>query len=172
VAFQVINSNEIEVGDPIKAELFSKIKNSLDDLNSRTTAVEVGSASIDVFDFTVLNASASSTFTGMAYYRAKQNFTLTGCEIQIFEKGSLTGTLEVDVKKNSTPDDTGMSSVFTTKPSLVWASISDYAVSTNQVFDATKIAITSGTILRFDITSMPGSGVLGKFRIQLYGEVG
>lgn len=169
MAYVTIPSSSILPGKPVKTELWTKVKNDLDDHETRILALAGGAAQVSVFDHTVLNAASASTFTGFNYFRATFAFTLTNCEIQIFEKGSLTGNLEVDIKKNTTPNDTGMTTVFTTKPKLVFASISDYAVSSNQVFNGAQIAIASGDILRFDVTEMPASGILSKFRIQLYG---
>jgi hypothetical protein len=170
MAFTSISSSLYNVGKPIIKNLFTLIKTNLDDLDTRVSAVEIGSAKINVFDFTIINAASASTMTGIAYFRATQNFTLTGAELQTFEHGSLTGTLEVDCKVNSTPDDTGMTSVFTTLPSIAMAA-ADYTVSINQVFDGGQISISSGDIIRLDVTSMPTGGTLGKFRFQLYGEV-
>lgn len=170
MAYTTIPAASIEVGDPIKAETLTTVRANFEDHESRIGSVETGSALIVVFDLTVVNAASASTFTGLTFYRALQNFTLTGCEIQTFEHGSLTGTLQIDVKVNTTPDSVGMASVFTTKPSIAMAA-ADYSVSTNQVFDGTKVAVAAGKILRLDVTSMPTNGTLGKFRVQLYGEV-
>lgn len=171
MAFQVINSNEIDVGDPIRKELWDKVKNSLDDLDERTNELESGASKISVFKFPVLNAASANTFTGLAYYIADENFTLTSASITIFEKGSLTGALEIDVEISTTNlAAASFSSVFTTRPKITWSTATDYATSTNQVFDNTKIAVSVGDILRFDITEMPSSGVLGKFIVNVFGE--
>lgn len=170
MAFTALPSGSLDVGDPIKKEIFDTIRSNEIDLDSRITDIEVGAARVIVFDDTILNAASASTLTGINYFRALQNFTLTGAEIQTFEHGSLTGTLQVDVKRNTTPNNTGMVSVFTTKPSIAMAA-ADYSVSTNQVFSFSQVSITAGTILRLDVTSMPTNGTLGKFRVQIYGEV-
>lgn len=170
MAFTALPSGSLDVGDPIKKELFDTIRSNEIDLDSRITSVEVSASRIIVFDETVINATSAATFTGLNYYRALQNFTLTGAELSTFEHGSLTGSLQIDIKRNTSYNDTGMISVFTTKPSIAMAS-ADYSVSTNQVFSGAQINITAGTILRFDVTSMPTNGTLGKFRIQIYGEV-
>lgn len=169
MAFTTIPSGSIDVGDAIKKELWDLVKDNFDDHESRIGSVEVQAAKILVFDSYIILGSIATTYTGMMYFRATQPFTLTGCVLKIFEIGSLTGTLQVDVKKNTSFDNTGMVSVFTTKPSVNFAS--NYQEATNQVFDNTKISIATGDILRFDITSLPTGGVLGKFYFVLYGEV-
>jgi hypothetical protein len=170
MAFTTINPSEIDVGDPLKKDLFDKIKNSLDDLNARQLATESGISRVDVFDGPVLIGAFAVTATGILHAVASRAFTLTECRIRIFEKNGISsGTLEVDVKKNTTFNDTGMSSVFTTRPSINFATAADYDFSTNQVFDGTKIDIDPDDVLRIDITSLPTG--LGKFYLQFYGEV-
>jgi hypothetical protein len=172
MAFEVLNSSEIEVGDPVKRELFTKIKNSLDDHELRLNAGEAGASRIIIFDSTVLNAASANTMTGLSYSEILVPCTLSGCEIRIFEKGSLTGALEVDILKSTTGLDSGdFTTVFTTKPKITLAGAADYDRSTNQVFDVGSVSCVEGDTLRFDITEMPGNGTMGKFRIILYGEL-
>jgi hypothetical protein len=169
MAFVTIPSGLIDVGDAIKKELFDLIKSNLDDHETRISALATGQAKIDVFDFDIRLGSIATSYTGMVYYRARQAFTLSAVVLKIYEAGALTGTLECDVKKNTSQDNVGMSSIFTTRPSIALASASDYDESTNQVFDNTKINIAVGDILRFDITSLPTNGTIGKFMFNLYG---
>jgi len=171
MAFEVINAAEIEVGDPIKAELFNKIKNSLDDHETRINAQELSANRIIIFDAIILNAASASSFTGIMGGNCPQNLTLTDCYVQIYEKGSLTGAIEIDVKRNTTPNDTGMVSVFTTKPKITYSGASDYDKSTNQVFNGAQSSITAGHHLRLDITELPAGGTIGKFIVFLVGEV-
>lgn len=171
MAFEVINTSEIDVGDALKKELFDKVKNSLDNLDERTTAVEEGAAKVDIFRYMVLNATSANSMTGMDYYVATQSFTITNATIQIFEKGSLTGALEIDIKKSTTDlDSPSFSTVFTTKPKITYAGAANYDISSNQIFNSGSVAVVSGDILRFDITELPSSGVLGKFILNVYGE--
>ena len=171
MAFTPINSTQIQVGRAIKKELWDVVKNDFDDLNTRLNAVEASSPKIKVIEFYVLNASSFSTATGIYYYRAVDTFTLTSATIQIFEKGSLTGTFEIDVEKSTTNlDGPSFSTVFTTKPSINLTTASNYAISTNQVFDPTKVSIVPGNYLRLDISQFPTGGVMSKFLITVYGE--
>ena len=171
MAFTPISSTQIQVGRAIKKELWDVVKDGLDDLNSRLNSVEASSPKIKVIEFYVLNASSFSTATGLYYYRSVDTFTLTSATIQIFEKGSLTGTFEADIKKSTTNlDGPSFSTVFTTKTSINFASASNYAISTNQVFDPTKVSIVPGNYLRLDLTQLPTGGVMSKFLITVYGE--
>lgn len=171
MAFTPISSTQIQVGRAIKKELWDVVKDDLDDLNTRLNAVEASSPKIKVIEFYVLNASSFSTATGLYYYRAVDTFTLTSATIQIFEKGSLTGTFEIDVEKSTTDLSAGaFSSVFTTRPSINLTTASNYAISTNQVFDPTKVSIVPGNYLRLDISQFPTGGVMSKFLVTVYGE--
>lgn len=171
MAYNPILSAAITIGSAIKKELWDFVKGNFDDHETRINSIETSSPKIPVIKFYVLNASSFSTSTGMYYYEADDAFTITSAYVQIFEKGSLTGTFEVDVKKSTTNlDGASFTSIFTTKPSVVFASVSDYHTSTNQVFDATKINMAVGNYLRLDITQMPTSGVMSKFLVTLYGE--
>jgi len=171
MAFTSISNSIIKVGSAIKAELLSIIKNNFDDIDDRINSLEVSASKIPVIKFYVLNGSSFSTATGLYYWESNDNFTITNAYIQIFEKGSLAGTFEVDIKKSSTNlDNPSFSSIFSTKPSINFSTASDYAKSTNQVFDGAKIQMAVGEYLRFDITQAPTSGVMSKFLITVYGE--
>jgi hypothetical protein len=171
MAFTSIPASIINVGKAIKKEIFTYIKDDLDDLDSRLNTVETNAKKISIFEYMVINATPFSTATGFNYFEATSDFTLTDAYIRIFEKGSLAGTFEIDILVSTTNlDSTSFVSVFTTKPKITFASASDYDASTNQVFDNTKININTGDYLRLDITAMPTGGVMSKFIIKAYGE--
>jgi hypothetical protein len=171
MAFTSISSLAISIGSALKKELLDLIKGNFDDHETRINNIESSSSKIPVIKFYVLNGSEFSTGTGLFYWESNDNFTITSAYVQIFEKGSLTGTFEVDIKKSTTDlDSASFTTIFTTKPSLAFASIADYEKSTNQVFDATKTSMVVGNYLRFDINQMPAGGVMSKFLITVYGE--
>lgn len=169
MAFTSISSTLINVGKAVKREIFTLIKDNFDDHESRLGNLEVGAAKIKVFDGVVKPAS-SFAHIGVAYYVAKGPFLINETFIQLFTKESLGGTLEIDILKSTTDtNDSSFTSIFSTKPSLVFASVSDYAVSTNQVLNI-NAQVQEGDILRFDITQMPSGGTLTRFLISIAGE--
>lgn len=171
MAFTSISNLAIAVGQAIKKELFQLVKDNFDDHESRINQIETNNSKISIWEHLIINASSFSTATGMNYYEATSSFTVTSAQIRIFEKGSLTGTFEIDIKKSVTDlDGTSFVSIFTTRPSIAFASANDYDASTNQVFDVGQIDISPGDYLRFDITSMPSGGVMSKFLLNVYGE--
>lgn len=170
MAFVTIDPALLDVGDPLKKEIFDAIKSNEDDLDTRLTSQEQGAGKVEVYNFVLGNATSASTLTGIAYYTAPSAFTLIDAKVGIFEKGTLTGTLEMDIKKNTSRDDVGMTTVFTTKPSIAFAGASDFDDSSNTVFDSGQTAVALGDVLRLDITALP-SPVIGKFYVLLIGEV-
>lgn len=171
MAFSTISSAVIAAGQAIKAELWGKVKDNFDDHETRINLIESSSSKLEIIKFYALNASDFSTATGLFYWESNDTFTITSAYVQIFEKGTLTGTFEVDIKKSTTDlNSTSFTTIFTTKPSITFASVADYAKSTNQVFDPTKVSIVAGNYLRFDITQMPTTSVMSKFLITVYGE--
>lgn len=171
MAFSAISSLAIAVGSAIKKELWDKVKDNFDDHETRIDNLETVATKVPVIKFYCLNASSFSNATGLHYYESDTNFTITNAFVRIFEKGSLTGFFEVDIKKSTTNlDSTSFISIFTTKPKITFASASDYDASTNQVFDSGQIAVAVGDFIRFDITQAPTSGVMSKFLLTVYGE--
>lgn len=171
MAYITIPTSSIDVGDAIKAELMLNIKDNFEDHETRIDSLEVSARKITFIKFLLLNGSVFPTATGLYYYEADEAFTITDFNIRIFEKGSLTGAVEVDLKRSTTDmDNASFTTVFTTKPKITYASASDYSKSTNQVFNGTQINIAVGDILRLDITETPGNGVLPKLLITGYGE--
>ena len=174
MAFTTIPASDLDIGDPLKKELLDLIKSNQDDLNSRITAVEGSAGKIIIFNEIILNAatlSGGGTITGVDLYRAESDFNLTDAKVYIFEKGSLTGNLEIDVQLSSSADFTSSNSVFTTKPKIVYSTASDYDESANTVFNGSYQSITAGQYLRLDISEVPSAGTIGKFGVYFIGEI-
>ena len=172
MAFSTISSLAIAVGSAIKKELWDKVKDNLDDHETRINQVESNASKISIWEDVFVNGSQFSTYTGIDYYEATTAFTITNANFRIFEVGSNAGFLEIDIKRSTTDFDSGsFVSIFTTKPKITYATASDDDETTNQVFDAGQINIAIGDRLRFDITQTPTSGVAPSFYLKVYGEV-
>jgi len=171
MAYSSISSTLIQVGKAIKKELWDKVKDNFDDIQSRLNSVETIQKKIPVIKFDFRNSATLTSATGVYYWESDDDFTLTEAYLRIYEKGSLTGFLEVDIKKSTTDlNGTSFFTVFTTKPKITLASASDYDASTNQTFDPGQISVAKGDFIRLDITQYPTSGVMGKFMLTVYGE--
>lgn len=174
MAFTSIPDSLIQVGKAITRTLWKTyVKDNLDDLNTRAAALEASVNKIIIFDEIVLNAAGlkdGGTITGLDIYRVPNDFSLTDAKLFIFEKGALTGNLEMDIQKSTTPDFTTSISVFTTKPKIDYSTASDFDESSNTVFNSTNQQVVEGDYLKFNITELPSSGPIGKFGIFLVGE--
>lgn len=147
MSFVVINSSEIEAGDPVTQELFTKVKDSLDNHETRILSVEAASQSIFPIKFEVISAYASPATTGVIYERIFQNITLTSGKIFVVDAG-VSGTTEIDIKYKRGVG--AFTSIFSVAPSVAFG-LGDNYLSTNGVLSTT--AILSGDILRLDITT-------------------
>lgn len=124
-----------------------------------------GGGATEIFATEIVIGSSAATITGLLHFRSPSAKTITGLVVQIYEKnGIATGILEVDIKKNSSPDDVGMTSIFTTKPVFDFAVVSDYATDTGT---RSTSAIASGEFLRIDLTSIP-AGFKGTLYVSCY----
>lgn len=170
MAFSTITSTQIEIGKAVKKELFDKVKGNFDDHETRIAATETGAGVVEICNLEVLNASSAPSMTGLFYWKAPVAVSITKVELQIFEKGSIsTGSVTIDVKKNTTPDDTGMTSIMTVLPTLDFSSCADYDANSGTL-DASEQDIAEGEFLRFDVTALPALP-LGKFRIICYASL-
>ena len=170
MAFNSIPDILIQVGKAVKRDIFTLVKDNDDDLNSRLNTLESNANSNLIYSGLITNAVSANSFSGLMIHRVETSINLIDCKIAIFTKGSLTGILEVDIQRSSSPDFTSSVSVFTTRPSIDYSTAIDYAESSNAVFDNGQIALSEGDYLRLDVTSLPTSGVISKFVFYLNGE--
>jgi hypothetical protein len=170
LAYTSISSLAIQVGKAIKKNLFDLIKQDLDDHESRISAVETIGTVLDIIDETFYSATTAATLTGMYFYKAKQSLRITKVEIQIYETGSISsGSLTVDLKKSSTLDPVGFSSIMTTQATINFATASDYDLNAG-VINSTLNELSVNEYLRLDVTALP-STPLSKFRALVIGEL-
>jgi len=98
MAFSAITSEQIAAGEPTSQPLFQKIKDSLDDHESRLTVTEAALGRLPPIDFNVLGLlNAPLAMTGAMTYRIDQATTLTACRLLVVTAGS-SGSVEIDVQ--------------------------------------------------------------------------
>lgn len=167
--FTAISNAAIAVGKAIKQELWQLVKDNFDDHESRLGDLETAGSLIQIFDETVYSASASSSLTGLLYYRAKQAIKIVRVQVQIFEKGSISsGTVSIDCKKASTLG-ASFSTILTTQASVNFALDPDYT-SDDAVINSSLNSLAIDEFIRIDVTSLPTTP-LTKMRIIVYGEI-
>jgi len=124
-----------------------------------------GGGSTEIFNNTITIGSDATTITGVAYFKAPKDLTLGDVKLQIFTKNGVTsGSLSIDIEKNSTPDSVGMTSIFSVQPTINFATASDYAEDTGT--KSTSV-VTAGQWLRLDISSIP-AGFRGTISVMVY----
>ena len=148
MAYEQINTSEIETGDPVTADLWEKVKNSFDDHEERVSDLEAGASAREPLAFYVKgNYSSFGTVTGVAYRRLFANITLTGGRLFIIDAGS-SGTTQIDIQYKRGV--AAFASIFSTLPSAVYSD-GDYFLSTNGVLSVTQLL--AGDVLRLDIST-------------------
>ena len=169
MAYTSINSANIQVGKAIKKELWDLIKSNLDDHETRLLALSGGSGKLNLINTDInIGSTSSSLLTGAFYIEIIQDCIVTEGAIQFFAKSpATTGNLVVDVKKNTSTNPTGFTSLFTSAPTLSASTDPDFTRATGTVNPSTQV-LNIGDILRVDITSLPVG--LQKFRLVLVGE--
>lgn len=148
MSYEQINTSEIETGDPVTADLWEKVKNSLDDHEDRVSDLEAGASAREPLAFYVKgNYSSFGAVTGVAYRRLFANITLTGGRLFIIDAGS-SGTTQIDIQYKRGV--AAFASIFSTLPSAVYSD-GDYFLSTNGVLSVTQLL--AGDVLRLDIST-------------------
>ena len=170
MAFNTIPTSLIQVGKAVVKQLWQYTKDNFDDHETRINAVETGANKVIIFDDAVLNISTAASLTGVVKWRAPFAFTLLDAKVGIREVGSLTGTLEMNVRKSTTADETSTTSVFTTRPSVAYGTASDWDESTNVVFDNVQKNVSEGNYLYIDVSALPSGGTTA-FNLYLIGEL-
>ena len=167
MAYVPIDPDTIKVGDPITKELWDRIKNNFDDIDTRLNTAISGSGKIALMNEDILVGSNGITTTTLTY-EVIQDCIITEGAIQLFSKnGVSSGSLTIDVKKNSSTNPAGFNSVFSVQPTLNMASATDYQRSAG-VIDPAAQSLAIGTILKLDIISLPVG--IPRFRVNLIGE--
>lgn len=163
MAFTSINSSNIQVGDPVTKDLWDLIKSNFDDHESRLTSLSGGSGVVTFFNDDIIINNPNDKI----YVEVFQDCIITEAAIQLFTKApATTGSITIDIKKNTSTNPTGFTSIFSTLPTINIATATDYQRSIGTINPAAQ-SVTTGIILRFEITSMPVG--LQKIRFVLKG---
>lgn len=125
-----------------------------------------GGGSTEIFNHLVSVNGNAPSLTGLSYFLCPSSITINFVRLQLFEKNGIsTGNLVIDVKKNTTPDEAGMATIFSAQPTRNFSTDADYSFDAGTLSAA---AVAAGSYLRLDVTSIP-AGWVGKFQIAIYG---
>ena len=164
MAFVAIPDSWIEIGEPTKKELFDRIQDNLDDLDSRATDLEAAITNETPIQFQVMGPYASATIPisdAAHVIRIPFDITLTSARLHVVDDGS-SGTLDVDVKVDTGG---GFGTIFSARPSIAQGGgANGTATGTLSTTD-----LDAGDFLRLDvITAMTGNE---RFNVYLTWEI-
>lgn len=165
MAFDPIDNVNIEVGKPVKKELWQKTKDNFDDLDSRIAALEASGSIFEVFNTPILNIAqyADAGVTGIILWKfVPFDMDLIEGQIYVVKAGS-SGTIEMDIQKGA--DIGSLTSMMSTQPSLAFGD-GDNVASTNQVF--ADSSLSEGEIVAIEFTQIQ-TGV-GAIHVNVLGE--
>jgi hypothetical protein len=122
---------------------------------------------IEVANSDVIVASNAPTLTGLLYFRAPAAIKIVKVQVELFTlDGVSSGILSLDVKKNTTPEDSGMASIMDTEAEIDFSTAANYDIGVG-VIDPLLEDLAENDVIRVDVTSKP-VGVT-KFRITIIG---
>lgn len=169
-SFQTLDLSEIAVGQPVKEELWTKVKCSLDDHESRMNALEAGANKFVIFDSLIHNASAGTQTSGglniISLSIAQSSFNIVTAILTVLQAGTA-GTVEFDLLRNTTADYTTATTMFSTKPSVAFGA-GDFAKSVNAVFTGPGAIVAQNDHIYLDVTSLQDE--MGAFHVHVFGE--
>lgn len=155
--YDPIDSGEIAAGEPVKQELFEKVKDNDDNHETRILALEGGITTIFMdWPWNVWgDYSNVGVVSGILKYRLGLNITISAARLHVHTAGSA-GSTEIDFlfKRGGG----SWTSIFSTKPSIAFGAGND-AISSNEVLNLSNVSLESGDLIRMDITAVQTGGV-------------
>lgn len=153
MAFTAFTTGEIEAGDSVTQDLWTKVKTDFDDHESRIVSLEGGSATAYPFwlwhcygyysDMAPVNTDSRN----LGVIEVPFNINIQAARVRIHIAGS-SGTTEIDIKKKTGAG--AWTSIFSTLPSVA-SGAGNWAISTNAVLSITSLA--TGDLLRAELST-------------------
>lgn len=177
MAFLTIPPSWLTVGEAIKKQLFQRIKEDLDDHETRIDSLEGGVNKVVVFNFEVcgfLSNYSASELVGIGTFKAPSNMIITEVKLTILNSSSTpttsssAGTLSIDLQKSSDGGAT-WSTILTGQPSISDGSFNAGAESGLVTFITGGEVLLLDEIIRVNVTSKKDSQ--GSFLITVYGDL-
>lgn len=152
MAYVPINSTEIAVGEPVRSDTQTKLKDNFDNHETRILAVESGNTTVYQPIIMRVNGSYNQLLSpGTNILRTTMNFNLTVTGVRLLiDNAGVSGTTEIDLLYKRGAG--AWTSILTTKPSVIYSAGSN-AISSNTVLNAGQVALQAGDLLRMDLTS-------------------
>jgi len=149
MAFVSLTAASVAAGEPVTTGFGDLVRTDLDDLDSRTTAIEAQGSTLIPTEFEVRGQASAGDEVDIFIFPF--DATITAARIFLIQSGS-SGTLTVDLEL-STNGGGSFSSIFSTLPSAV-SGDGNYFRSINQVFLSSPSEADTGDFLRLNIDSV------------------
>lgn len=169
MAYTAINTADIQVGKPVKKELFDTIRSNQESFNTDIEALKQTSI-IDIFDVkfggSINEYSASEIQTFIPVFRAPVSATIVAFKIVLLS-ASTSGNLEIELDK-STDEGVNWTPLLNNPVTVSGSSIGSISGTVDWV-DVPSQSFNQGNLLRLRIT---GTQVdQGEFHVSIYGEI-
>lgn len=169
MAYVVIPATDIEVGDPVKKELFDTIRSNQEGFNTDIEALKQ-TATIDVFDVkfggNITDYNASEVAERIPVFRAPVSAQMVAFKVVLLT-ASTSGNLEVEIEK-STDEGVNWTPLLNTPVQVTGTTVGSVSGTVDWV-DVPSQSFSQNDLLRLKIT---GTQVgQGEFHISIYAEV-
>jgi hypothetical protein len=177
MSFITIPSAWILVGEAIKKQLFTRIKDNLDNHETRINAVEAGINKVDIFNFEVTGYIFNYTaleLIGIGTYKAPQDMIITEVKIAILNSASSpytsssSGSTKIDLERSINGGAT-WSTVLIGQPTVGDGYYLAGETSTIVSFITGGEILLQDQLLRVNVTSKKDTQ--GSFHIICYGDL-
>jgi hypothetical protein len=169
MAYDPLLNSEIEAGDPVKKELFEKIKNNEDDLNTRLDAVEQTST-ISMFNIKfggdINNYTVDEIGSRIPVHRTALDGTIVSFVVTLLTD-STSGTLELEIDK-STDDGVNWVNLLSSPVEVTGSSTGSISGIVNWTSPAAQDFL-QGDLHRVRVIGLQVDQ--GEFHVHIYGEV-
>ncbi len=166
MSFIPLSTAEIATGEPVSNETATKIKDNFNNLDSRTTSLEGGGAT--VYPPIIMRVNGPYGELGDLALPAEKilkttcnfNLTVTGVRILI-DKAGISGSTEIDIKYKR--GSSAWTSILNVRPTVNF-SAGDDSTSVNAELNASEVNLQAGDLIRMDILSaqLRASGMLAR----------
>ena len=177
MAFITIPDSWLTVGEAIKKRLFVRLKDNLDDHESRLNAVEAGVNKVVIFDFEVIghiSNYAASELIGIGTYLAPQDMIITEVKIILLNSSqtptvtSSAGSTQISLERSVNGGAT-WSSILNTRPTIGDGKYLSGETSSLVAFNTGGEILLKDHLIRVNITSKADSQ--GSFQVIVYGDL-
>lgn len=169
MSYTAITNAEIEVGQPVKKELFQKIKDNMDSFNTDIENLKQ-TGIIDImnvrFSGSIEQYSSSEVANRIPIFKAPVSASIVSVVATLITASS-SGTLSFALDK-STDNGVNWTPLLSSDVQLTGTSVGSLSGSVNWV-DVPSQSFDQGDLIKLRITGVQSSQ--GNFHIHIYGEV-